>query len=75
MSVVGEGVFKIYRYTDGVLRQFVLQKADFPHFVSHAWLTNDLLLAGTVTGRLIVMDSTDYKREYVIFPDSNPDYK
>jgi len=70
MSVVGDGVLKMYRYSDGVLRQYAMQKADFPHFVSHAWLTSELLLCGTVNGRLIVMDSADYKREYVIFPDA-----
>jgi len=76
MSVVGDGVLKMYRFLDGVLRQFAMQKADFPHFVSHAWLTSDLLLAGTVNGRLIVMDSADYKREYVIFSDDDqPDSK
>lgn len=75
MSVVGDGVFKMYRYLDGVLRQFAVQKADFPHFVSHAWLSSDLLVAGTVSGRLIVMDSTEYKREYVIFPDDPPESK
>ena len=75
MSVVGDGVFKMYRYLDGSLRQFAMQKADFPHFVSHAWLTNDLLLAGTIHGRLIVMDSTEYKREYAIFGDNQWDTK
>jgi len=75
MSVVGDGVFKMYRYTDGTLRQFAMQKADFPHFVCHAWLTTDLLLAGTISGRLIVMDSTEYKREYAIFTESQDDSK
>lgn len=75
MSVVGDGVFKMYRYLDGVLRQFAMQKADFPRFVSHAWLTSDLLVAGTVNGKLIVMDSTDYKREYTIFPETSPESK
>jgi len=75
MSVVGDGVFKMYRYSDGSLRQFAMQKADFPHFVSHAWLTNDLVLAGTTNGRLIVIDSTEYKREYVVFPDNQPDMR
>lgn len=75
MSVVGDGVFKLYRYLDGVLRQFAMQKADFPHFVCHTWLTNDLLLVGTINGRLIVMDSTDYKREHVLFPDNQLDPK
>ena len=69
MSVVGDGVFKMYRYLDGVLRQFAMQKADFPHFICHAWLSPDLVIGGTVNGRLIVMDSIDYKREYVVFPD------
>jgi len=72
MSVVGDGVFKMYRYLDGTLRQFAMQKADFPHFVSHAWLSADLLVCGTVNGRLVVMDSTDVKREYVVFPDTPP---
>lgn len=75
MSVVGDGVFKMYRYLDGVLRQFAMQKADFPHFVSHAWLTSDLLIGGTVDGRLIVLDSTEYKREYVVFADNQTDSK
>jgi len=73
MSVVGDGVFKMYRYTDGGLRQFAMQRADFPHFVSHAWFTSDLLLAGTIDGRLIVMDSAEYRREYTIFPETQPD--
>jgi len=73
MSVVGDGVFKMYRYTDGGLRQFAMQKADFPHFVCHAWLTSDLLLAGTIDGRLIAMDSAEYKREYTVVAENQLD--
>jgi len=73
MSVVGDSVFKLYRFTDGSLRQFAMQKADFPHFVSHAWLTSDLLICGTIDGRLIVMDSTDYRREYAVFAENQSD--
>ena len=66
LAVVGDGVFREYRYHRQQLKLVTLQKVDFPHITSHAWLSDDHIVAGTVDGRLILYSSGEYRMEYPI---------
>lgn len=63
LCVSGTGVFKVFRYTEGVLKQISLSNIESINLLCHAWLTADSVIAGTDTGRLLVFESGDLRRE------------
>lgn len=63
LCVSGAGVFKLFRYTDGCLKQSSLAKVDSITFLSHAWMAAERVVAGTDAGRLLVFENGDLRRE------------
>ncbi|KAG7481579.1 hypothetical protein MATL_G00068090 [Megalops atlanticus] len=59
----GIGVFKLFRYAEGVLKQFSAQKLESHNFLSHDWVSEKRLIAGTDKGRLLVIESGDLRWE------------
>ncbi|XP_050424212.1 cilia- and flagella-associated protein 57-like [Adelges cooleyi] len=56
---VGKGLFRLMTITDSVWRQYGFQKADNLDFTSVCWLNGDRILAGTVDGRIILVENGD----------------
>lgn len=63
LCVSGTGVFKLYRYSEGALKQTSFAKVKSINFLCHAWMSEERLIAGTDTGRLLVFESGDLRRE------------
>ncbi|XP_028390638.1 cilia- and flagella-associated protein 57-like [Dendronephthya gigantea] len=63
LCVVGQGIFKLFRYSEGNLKQFAFQKLDPQNFLSHAWLSDEKIVAGTDTGRLLLFESGELRNE------------
>ncbi|XP_028262443.1 cilia- and flagella-associated protein 57 [Parambassis ranga] len=63
LCVSGTGVFKLYRYLEGALKQNTFAKVESINFLCHAWMSEERLIAGTDTGRLLVFESGDLRRE------------
>ncbi|KAL2097767.1 hypothetical protein ACEWY4_006974 [Coilia grayii] len=63
ICVSGSGVFKQYRYSEGALKQCNSQKLESHNFLSHAWMSEERVIAGTDTGRLLVFESGDLRWE------------
>lgn len=63
LCVSGAGVFKLFRYSEGALKQSSFPKVESVNFLCHAWVTEERVIAGTDTGRLLVFDSGDLRRE------------
>lgn len=61
--MTGNGVFKLYRYIEGTLKQCNFQKLESQNFLSHAWMSEERVIAGTDTGRLLVFESGDMRWE------------
>lgn len=59
----GNGVFKLFRYVDGALKQTNSAKLETQNILSHAWMTEKRIIAGTETGRLLVFESGDLRWE------------
>lgn len=59
----GSGVFKLFRYAEGALKQSSFAKVERVSFLSHAWLTADRIIAGTDSGRLLVFESGSLRKE------------
>ncbi|XP_010893002.1 cilia- and flagella-associated protein 57 [Esox lucius] len=63
VCVSGSGVFKLFRYTEGVLKQSNILKTESQNILCHAWLSEERILAGTETGRLLAFESGDLRWE------------
>ncbi|XP_050525213.1 cilia- and flagella-associated protein 57-like isoform X2 [Daktulosphaira vitifoliae] len=56
---VGKGLFRLMTITDSVWRQYGFQKAENLDLTSVCWLNGDRILAGTVDGRIILIENGD----------------
>uniref|UniRef100_H3CPL1 Cilia and flagella associated protein 57 n=1 Tax=Tetraodon nigroviridis TaxID=99883 RepID=H3CPL1_TETNG len=69
LCVSGAGVFKLFRYAEGCLKQSSFAKVDSIHLLSHAWIAPERVVAGTDTGRLLVFENGDLRRELLMSAD------
>ncbi|XP_034724351.1 cilia- and flagella-associated protein 57 isoform X3 [Etheostoma cragini] len=63
LCVSGTGVLKLFRYSEGALKQSSFPKVESINFLCHTWMTEERVIAGTDTGRLLVFESGDLRRE------------
>ncbi|CAB4004810.1 cilia- and flagella-associated 57-like, partial [Paramuricea clavata] len=75
LCVVGQGIFKLFRYSEGNLKQFAFQKLDPQNFLSHAWLSDEKIVAGTDTGRLLLFESGELRNELHVTGAASPAVK
>lgn len=59
----GTGVFKLFRYSEGALKQSSFPKVESINFLCHTWVTMERVIAGTDKGRLLVFESGELRRE------------
>ncbi|XP_072308119.1 cilia- and flagella-associated protein 57 [Eucyclogobius newberryi] len=63
LCVSGSGVLKLFRYAEGSLKQTSFPKVESVNFLCHTWLTQDRVVAGTDSGRLLIFESGELRRE------------
>ncbi|KAG7229689.1 hypothetical protein INR49_012736, partial [Caranx melampygus] len=63
LCVSGTGVFKFFRYSEGALKQSSFPKVETINFRCHTWMTAEQVIAGTDTGRLLVFEFGELRRE------------
>ncbi|XP_037535006.1 cilia- and flagella-associated protein 57 [Nematolebias whitei] len=63
LCVTGTGVLKLFRYSEGALKQSSAAKMDSVNFLCHAWTSEQRVIAGTDTGRLLVSECGDLRKE------------
>ncbi|XP_066125551.1 cilia- and flagella-associated protein 57 isoform X2 [Saccopteryx bilineata] len=56
-------MFKILRFTEGTLKQTNFQRGEPQNYLSHSWLSDDKIVVGTDTGRLLLFESGDQRWE------------
>ena len=64
LCVVGNGIFKLFRYSEGNLKQFAFQKMEPQNFLCQAWVSDERTIAGTDSGRLLLFESGELKSEF-----------
>ncbi|XP_042660049.1 cilia- and flagella-associated protein 57 isoform X2 [Tyto alba] len=70
VCITGNGFFKLFKYSEGTLKQMNLQKGEPQNYLCHAWLSKEEVICGTDTGKLILFEtgklhwetSVDYKK-------------
>ncbi|XP_048352772.1 cilia- and flagella-associated protein 57 isoform X2 [Sphaerodactylus townsendi] len=63
VCVTGNCIFKLFRYTEGTLKQTNFLRGEPQNYLSHAWLTEEKVIVGTDTGKLYLFDSGDLRWE------------
>ena len=71
--MVGEGIYKQFRYTEGSLKQHSFQKSDPLNYLSHAWLSESRLLLGSDCGKVQLYEGGELKNEFEVKPVLSPD--
>lgn len=57
VCVTGNGFFKLFKYSEGTLKQINLQKGEPQNYLCHAWLSEEEIICGTATGKLFLFES------------------
>ena len=73
LCVVGEGIYKQFRYTEGTLKQHSFQKSDPLNYLSHAWLSESRLLLGSDCGRVQLYEGGELKNEFEVMAGLSPE--
>lgn len=73
LCVVGEGIYKQFRYTEGNLKQHSFQKSDPLNYLSHAWLSESRLLLGSDCGKVQLYEGGELKTEFEVKPVVSPE--
>ncbi|NXI62239.1 CFA57 protein, partial [Anseranas semipalmata] len=57
VCITGNGFFKLFKYSEGALKQTNLQKGKPQNYLCHAWLSEEEVICGTDTGKLILFEN------------------
>lgn len=66
LCVIGNGLFKLFRYSEGTLKQFSFQKLDPQNYLCQAWVSDERVIVGTESGRLLLMEAGELKTEFTV---------
>lgn len=66
LCVVGNGIFKNFRYSEGNLKTFNFQKMEPQNYLCHAWVSEERVIVGTDTGKLLLFEAGELKNEFNI---------
>ncbi|XP_071118876.1 cilia- and flagella-associated protein 57-like [Haliotis cracherodii] len=64
LCVIGNGIFRHFRYSEGNLKPFPFQKMEPQNFLCHAWVSEERVVVGTDTGRLLLFEAGELKNEF-----------
>ncbi|KAH3831997.1 cilia- and flagella-associated protein 57-like [Dreissena polymorpha] len=64
LCVVGNGIFKNFRYSEGNLKVFNIQKVEPQNYLCHAWVSEERVIVGTDTGKLMLFEAGEMKHEF-----------
>ncbi|XP_064626846.1 cilia- and flagella-associated protein 57-like [Lineus longissimus] len=64
LCVVGNGIFKLFRYSEGNLKQFAFQKLEPQNYLSQAWVSDERVVVGTDMGKLMLFEAGELKHEF-----------
>ncbi|KAL5255192.1 hypothetical protein ACHWQZ_G014581 [Mnemiopsis leidyi] len=71
--VVGNGVFKTFKYNEGNLKANPIQKIEPQNFLCHSWLSEDRIIVGTDTGRMLLFEGQEHKKDFHVSSPVAPD--
>ncbi|RKP18083.1 WD40 repeat-like protein, partial [Rozella allomycis CSF55] len=67
VCVTGDGIFKLYRYSEGMVKQFGFQKIEVKTIHCHSWLSEDRVAVALDEGQIFLFESGEHKATFNIF--------
>lgn len=67
LCVVGNNIYKMYRYLDGSLKNYLSLKQENHHFMSHAWLSDERVLVGNNKAEIFLIQNGEILIEHALF--------
>lgn len=64
ICVVGNGVFKLFRYSEGNLKQSAFQKLETQNYLCQSWVSDERVVVGTESGKLLLFEAGELKTEF-----------
>ena len=71
LCVTGDGILKMFRYSDGNLKQLAIQKLDPQKYPSQCWLSESRIAVGTERGRVLIFEGTELLAEIEVPADED----
>ena len=65
--MIGNTVLKMYRYADGILKNYLSLKQEAHHFTAHAWLSDEKLIVGNNRAELFLVQNCEILMEIKIY--------
>jgi hypothetical protein len=65
--VIGQGCFKMYRYADGILKNYLSLKQEAHNFVAHTWLNEERIIAGNNLAQLFLIENCEIVTDYRLY--------
>ncbi|KAL8584312.1 hypothetical protein ACOMHN_014731 [Nucella lapillus] len=69
LCVVGNTIFRHFRYSEGNLKPFNFQKMEPQNYLCHAWVSEERIVVGTDNGRLLLFEAGELKNEITVGKD------
>ena len=57
----------MYRYADGILKNYLSLKQEMHNFISHAWLSDEKLIVGNSRAELFLLQNCEILMEYKLY--------
>jgi WD40 repeat protein len=67
LCATGDGIFKLFRYTEGTLRQLAPPKMDPLNCLCQAWLSESRIIVGTDNSKVLLFEGGELKAEFNVF--------
>jgi len=64
LCVVGNTVFRHFRYSEGNLKPFNFQKMEPQNYLCHAWVSEERIIVGTDNGKLLLFEAGELRNEF-----------
>ena len=68
LCVVGNTVFRHFRYSEGNLKPFNFQKMEPQNYLCHAWVSEERIIVGTDNGKLLLFEAGEVRNEFNLSP-------
>ena len=62
VCIIGQGIFKMCRLTEGILKPFGFSKSEHHVMLCHDWLTPRHVTIGTKAGKILLLEDAELKQ-------------
>ncbi|KAI8607724.1 WD40-repeat-containing domain protein [Chytriomyces sp. MP71] len=72
ICAVGNGIFKLFRYSEGALKPLLFAKLEAKNFLCHCWTADERIIVGTEDSRILVCEANGELKSDIAFSAEAP---